>query len=277
MVETVTIVKGNDYPTLEESARAMGIDPSTVDPTATSQTPPEKILGKFSSTEELAKAYKELESKLGQRADDASPLPSDVQSQEDGDEVEDEPSNTDEGKSEEDSKVEEELANRGLAFDEFASEYEKDGALSDGSYEKLEKAGIPRELVDEFIAGREAVLELTRQSVFSEVGGEKSYFDMIEWAGNNYTAEEIEAFNNAVDGADANARMMAVRGLKARYETTVGREPTNTIEGTRRSGGNVSVYRSIAEMQTDMADPRYKSDPAFRARVEAKLARSNIL
>ena len=275
MVDTVTIKSENSGPTLEESARAMGIDPANIDSTATAQTPPEnaKLLGKFSSPEELAKAYTELEKKLGQKSaavePDENALPSD-EGEEQAPAVEDEP------KPEEET-VEEELANRGLDFSEFSSEYESNGELSTGSFEKLEKAGIPKALVEQFIAGQEAQRVLVQQTVFNEVGGSDNYDSMISWAGDNLSAEEIEAYNTAVDGSDTNARMMAVRGLKARYEAVRGREPSVMLEGQGRSAGNNSVYSSVAEMKKDMNDPRYKQSPAFRQKVEQKLARSNIL
>jgi hypothetical protein len=272
MVDTVTIAPdAPKNPSLEDSARAMGIDPATIDASSPTQTAPTKILGKFNSPEELAKAYTELESKLGKKDEDR--LPSDPVEPE-VDEAKPDP--TTEEKPEQ-TEAEKELESRGLSFDEFSAEYEENGALTDASFEKLEKAGIPRNMVEDFIAGQEARVALAEREVFESVGGQATYSSMIEWARNSLTPEEISAYDTAVTGYDAAARTMAVKGLQARYEAVRGREPAAPLDGNGTSRGDATVYESVAQMKMDMADPRYKSDPAYRKRVEAKLSRSNIL
>ena len=47
------------------------------------------------------------------------------------------------------------------------------------------------------------------------------------------------------------------------------------VGGEASTGGD--NYRSVAELMTDMQDARYHNDPAFRADVERKLARSEIM
>jgi hypothetical protein len=67
----------------------------------------------------------------------------------------------------------------------------------------------------------------------------------------------------------------AVLGLKARREAVVGFEPQRTVGGNAKPVAD--VYESIAQLKADMNKPDYKRDPAFRAKVEQKLARSNIM
>ena len=45
----------------------------------------------------------------------------------------------------------------------------------------------------------------------------------------------------------------------------------------RKSAPSVQGYRSNAELARDISDPRYSTDPAFRADVEARLAKSGDL
>ena len=43
---------------------------------------------------------------------------------------------------------------------------------------------------------------------------------------------------------------------------------------------NVSTqprYESLAQLTSDMSDPRYAEDPAFRSKVAARLQNSNVL
>ena len=98
---------------------------------------------------------------------------------------------------------------------------------------------------------------------------------MLGWASDNLEDGEIDAFNAAVNSGDMNQTMMAVQGLQARYSADATVEPSRTVEGQPVTSG--SSYRSVAEMMQDMNDPRYQKDPAFRADVEQKLSRSNII
>ncbi len=68
---------------------------------------------------------------------------------------------------------------------------------------------------------------------------------------------------------------MAVSGLQAKYLAQGNREP-NLIGGraTRSVGDKLE---SSAQVVAAMNDPLYKTDPAYRAKVEAKIARSNVL
>lgn len=209
---------------------------------------PEWLPEKFNSPEDLANAYNELQSKM---------------------------SSGDTAEAEEATEAAEQvITEAGLDFDALSSEYWENGGLSEESYEALQGAGIPRELVDQYANGQEALLESTRQQVYGSVGGEDSYEAMLGWASDNLEEGEIDAFNTAVNSGDMNQTMMAVQGLQARYSADATFEPSRTVEGQPVSGG--SSYRSVAEMMQDMNDPRYQNDPAFRADVEQKLSRSNI-
>ena len=136
-------------------------------------------------------------------------------------------------------------------------------------------AGIPKDIVDQFIAGQEALIDSTRNAVFSSVGGEENYNNMTAWASDNLSKDEIRAYNSAVNSSDPASATMAVKGLKARFNAEQGFEPTRQVRGEPAKAG-ASTYRSTSEMQEDMANPRYQKDPAFRKDVERKLARSNI-
>jgi hypothetical protein len=63
-------------------------------------------------------------------------------------------------------------------------------------------------------------------------------------------------------------RQLAVEGLQARFSSTEGNEPKLV---TGQAGQSTEVFRSTSELVTTMADPRYKSDPAYRTDIEKKL------
>ncbi len=252
-------------PTLEEeAAKYDNLDASTDDR-------PEWLPEKFKSPEDLAKAYGELEKKFSSRAKEAP--------------VEETDSTTDDvsDKGADDSKETETVEEKarqvtkaaGLDFDELSNSYWENGNLSDQQYEKLEQAGIPKSMVDQFIAGQEAIINTTRTQVFDTVGGEETYNAMTSWAADNLSEGEVNAYNTAVNSGNPAAAMMAVKGLKARFDAEVGFEPTRQVKGSTARAG-ASTYRSVAELEADMANPKYWNDSAFRKDVERKLSRSDI-
>lgn len=248
-------------PTLEESAAKIDeqFPPQVEDR-------PEWLPEKFKSAEDLAKAYSELEKKLGGNKPLDAPVDDEPPAEPDSDKAD----------TEGEDKAREAVENAGLNFDEMSTRYWESGELPEADYTALEKAGIPKQLVDQFIAGQEAILNATRQSVFSTVGGEEAYFTMTDWAGENMSKDEVATYNRAVNSGDMNMAMMAVKGLQARYAAEVGFEPQRQVTG-ENTKASASVYRSLAELQKDMADPRYQRDPAFRKDVENKLSRSDIM
>ncbi|AIK68513.1 putative capsid assembly protein [Mesorhizobium phage vB_MloP_Lo5R7ANS] len=115
---------------------------------------------------------------------------------------------------------------------------------------------------------------MATQRITSAAGGKESMDRMFAWASTSIPAAEIDTFNKAFEGADVNAAVIAMEQLKAKYETANGKDPT--LIGGKPSGSSVDAYGSWAEVTHDMSDERYGKDPAFRAKVQAKLGRSNI-
>lgn len=249
-------------PSLEEEA-------AKYDTPAPEEERPGWLPEKFKSPEDLAKAYSELEKKLGSRnpkAEDEAPAA------EDNAEAEAEAPEANEAE----AQAREVAENAGLDFDALASKYWETGGLEDADYDMLQSKGIPKAMVEQFIAGQEALRARTEQEVFSSVGGEDTYKSMISWAGDNLSKDEQIAYNRAVNSGDPNMVMMAVKGLQARYTAEVGFEPSRSVTG-ENTKATATVYRSLAELQKDMADPRYAKDPAFRDDVVRKLERSDIM
>lgn len=158
----------------------------------------------------------------------------------------------------------------GVDYNAAATEFATDGKLSDATYEKLAKAGIDKDLVDNYIEGRQAVQGARDAELLATVGGESQFKAMAGWAANGgMTPGEIAAFDRATVEGTKDEAALALAGLKSRYEAVKGRDPT-LLTGT--NGHTPSAgFRSRTEMTTAMKDPRYSSDPAYRADVEAKI------
>ena len=159
---------------------------------------------------------------------------------------------------------------KGLDYSSLETEFNENGSLSEETYVSLAEKGIPKEMVDAYIAGQQAIAEQTAGKLMAVAGGEQGYQDMIAWASENLSQAEQDEFNSSL-GNDAQAEF-AIQGLYARYKSNA----TPQLVKGQASPTATSGYASKQEMSADMSNPRYKSDPAFRANVARKIAKSNF-
>lgn len=265
MVDTVVIpatAPTEDPKHVEEMVKkAEGASQPPADETPATDPPkedrPSWLPEKFKSPEDLAKAYNELQSKLGKPA---------------------EPQNTETKATEQPNQeqVQQELQTKGLDLSEFSNEFSQKGELSPESYEKLEKAGYPRNLVDQYIDGQKAQAALYESEVKSVAGGDQGFAEMVEWAKANLSPTEIAAYNAAIDSGNRDQAKLAVAGVYQKFSAARPSEPS-LVKGGTSGTSTGEFYESVAQLTKDMASPEYKTDPAFRARVQAKLSRSSIL
>ena len=227
------------------------------------QSKPEGLPEKFNSVDELVKSYSELEKKLGEQSQPTEKSVDPVSKAE----LKGQP------KSDLDIATKA-VDSAGLNMDSLAEEYAKDGKLADGSYESLQKAGIPKDYVDRFIAGQQAIADQQSSSVKEMVGGTQAYDSMSEWASQNLSETEKTAYNSAVNSKDLESVKLAVVGLKARYSQATGSEP-KLVEGKASASGEQG-FQSWAQVTQAMSDPRYAKDPAYQTEVKNKLANSKI-
>ena len=227
------------------------------------QSKPEGLPEKFNSVDELVKSYSELEKKLGEQSQPTEKSVDPVSKAE----VKEQP------KSDLDIATKA-VDSAGLNMESLSEEYAKEGKLADGSYKSLEKAGIPKDYVDRFIAGQQAIADQQSSSVKEMVGGTQAYDSMSEWASQNLSETEKTAYNSAVNSKDLEAVKLAVVGLKARYSQATGSEP-KLVEGKSSASGEQG-FQSWAQVTQAMSDPRYAKDVAYQAEVKNKLANSKI-
>lgn len=167
------------------------------------------------------------------------------------------------------------VTNVGLDWDGLHTEYATNGKLSDETYASLEAKGLPREQVDIYIAGRQAQADTYDNAVYAAAGGTAEYTALIEWAKNNLTDAEKVAFNEAVTSGKAAVASLAVEGLTARRNAKRGTPPQNLLNGNRQATG-VAPFGSQAEVTEAMRNPKYKTDPAYREQVIARMAASSF-
>ncbi len=216
---------------------------------------PEWLPEKFNTVDDFVKSYSELESKLG-----STQAPDKI-----------EPSNETQ---EENSgwKV------GGVDMEKYSEEYRREGALSQQSYKELADAGYPEEVVNSYIGGVKAQSRSeidNLKSVYDSVGGIETYNQMVQWAANNFTPEEKQAYNNINDSGNVDAIKMNVHTLQDRYSKATGIDP-KLIKGETvpATGGK---FESTAQIIEAMSSKKYKTDPAYRQEVYTKLSRSSVI
>ncbi len=210
------------------------------------------LAGKYKDAQELEKAYIELQSKLGEKSEEASP--------QETEEVE-----TDE-------TVETTILD--TLWEEAQNEYTEE------TLQKLEKMD-PKDLAQMHLEYRNQnqnqQSQITDQQVTALkniVGGESKYNDMISWAKNNLSEQDIELFDGVMDRGDAASAFFAIDSLKTRYLEAIGTEGEMLTGKAPSSRGD--QFKSQAQVVEAMSDPKYDNDPAYRKEVMDKLGRSNI-
>lgn len=132
-------------------------------------------------------------------------------------------------------------------------------------------------VLDQFLVGQKATAETQAAKAVEVVGGRQAYDTMAQWAAANFTPEQRAAYNSAVTSGDPNVRENALLALKARYDAANKAAPQllkGTTQGTQPAGE--PPFANMAQVTAAMRDPRYRSDPAYRASVAERLSRSTI-
>ena len=220
------------------------------------------LAGKYKSSEELEKAYIELQKKLG----------------------EDKPEDT-EACTEEKSEEKPELSDHASLITSASDEYYANGnKLSDETMAKFSSLST-QDLIKAYMevqatqpekpaAPQVEISQDQINQIKNSAGGEQQYANIVNWAKSNINKDQLDAFNDVVNSGNVPAIRLAVSGLKAEYDAA------NGVEGKMVTGktapNNGDVFRSQAELVRAMSDARYDNDPAYRQDVIEKLDRSDL-
>ena len=213
------------------------------------------LAGKYKNAQELEKAYKELESKIG--VQEAPPQES---------------ANTE--STEEKTEVQKEF------LSSLWEESQQEGDFKQETLDKL-KGMNPTDLAQEYLNYRAENQQEQPQlqqkdidNLYNVAGGKKGYTEMMDWANNNIAKEEIKMYDAVMEKGDPLAAFFAVKALHYRFTDSQG------VDGRMLTGKAVKSekpgFKSQAALVAAMNDPKYDNDPAYRSEVMEKLARSDI-
>lgn len=230
----------------------------------------ELIAGKFTSQEELVRAYEELQKKLGQPKEEGEEEP-----------VEEQPEAAEEIT--EETPEEEPVSETVTYMEELGREYSESGELPPEAMERLSSMD-PKQLIESYLqyqqrATQAAQVQAMKQTevnqIMDSVGGAEQYQNLVGWAAQNLGPEEVSQFNEVTNSQNPAAIRFAVEALNNRYKAAEGYEAP-LVTG-QKAASKSKGFRSQAELARAIADPRYSKDPAYRQDVEEKLARSGDL
>jgi len=203
---------------------------------------------KFATPEDMAKAYGELETKLGSaKKPDAAAPAADT------------------------TAVEAAATKAGVDLNAIGKEYaENGGKLTDATMKSLADKGISKEAVDAYIGGLTSKVAKLQGELATIAGGEEQLKSVYEWAKTNLSADEIKAYNSALS-TNPDAAKMVLAGVVSRYTAATGSEP-KLIDAAPSPSSGEKPFESSAEVTRAMGDPKYKTDQAFRDKVARRLA-----
>ena len=205
-----------------------------------------KLAGKYNSTEELEAAYLELQKKLG--------------SNEEQDNVQEESEETPEGSWLEEAY--ESIRESGELSQELTQQISEMSGMDVFNAMKDSAPAASRDLTDSEVS-----------SIYDEVGGKETYSNIVSWAKDSFTDEDIQAYDAMIETGNMSQIKLALRGLYSQYTDAMGSEG-NMLQG--KPAETQSSFRSQAELIQAMNDPRYDNDPAYRQDVLNKLGRSEV-
>ena len=215
------------------------------------------LAGKYQSAEELERGYLELQKRLSSQSNDDTPTEQATEEPEE---------------QEQDEEVDADL------FDTIMESY-RTGEWDESIVDTVSKMD-PIDVANMFLEkqGEAQQSEVATQEEIDQiqesVGGMESYRNMIQWAGQNLSENEIAMYDAAMDKGDPLTMFFAAQALNARYQDAIGYDGEMLTGSAPRNTRD--AFRSQAELVAAMSDPRYDKDPAYRQDIAEKLERSNL-
>ena len=289
MAETFTVDTTADTATTAENLTAEEQDSLAVGESI-AQEQDTLLAGKYKNAEELEKAYKELEQKLGSQDEPAAEPEAEAEPQTIEEELSQgyrEDGTVDYAKVTETygSEISDVMQKAGVDPWAISQEFhDNQGQYTPEMVKQLTDAGFSEAAVKSYFAGRAAESGYTSKveditdaqiaDIQTKAGGAETYKNLVGWAQQNLSEASINAFDNVINTGTIDEINFAVAGLKAQYDNA------NGFEGKMYTGkapqNNRDVFRSQAELVAAMSDKRYDNDPAYRQDIIEKLDRSDL-
>ena len=235
----------------------------------------EAILGKFKSPQDLAKAYAELQRKMGQQSAEPQAEPA----------TEPEAAETPGYSADQASEVYgkeavELLAGKGVDLAELMWNADQGADISEHYDTLAETFKVPRQVVENYVskaqsapsAGEAGLSDADATELLQSVGGQENFDQLSGWAKVNLPAEELASYNAVVDSGNKEAIGWALKAMQARQVA-----PDAVVEPQLYGGGVATETKVVFESQQQVLDAMnkrndrgqrlYDVDEAYRNKV----------
>ena len=247
------VIIPTDVPVEGTPAPAVETPPEVVLPS--DETPfamPEKFEGK--TAEEIAKSYLKLEAL---KAKDETPP-----------------------KEENETPPKDDATTTADLIEEYAS---RGTDLTEEDYTTLEEKGYSRKQVDIYKAGVEAQTQAKTLATMEKAGTtSEEASNAANWARDNWPAERVASFNDAISNADESVQVQMLQMLTEQFRTNDTKPQNNgPVHAQNSPAPATQGYESMEQLVADQSDPRYDSrsfryDPAYYKAVRDKAGRSSL-
>lgn len=167
-------------------------------------------------------------------------------------------------------KLADDLNTKGVDFKSLETEFLDNGKLSQQSYEALEKAGYPKEVVNGYLKGVEAESKAFYNSVITSAGSEQEYQQVMDFVKSKGDSA-IDDFNSAINSGNLGIINMVIKGYKAEMTATNGTTNRTLIGGSSGTADNTTAgFETKEEMVKAMSDTRYGKDKKYTQEVEQR-------
>lgn len=239
----------------------------------------ELLLGKFKSADDLARAYQELEKKLGQPRDTdpgdepLSPEPP-------------QPYTREQSVNDYGEFLSDVFETAEVNPYEIAQKWEQGEDLTD-YVDKLEAAGIPRPVVEQYLARpaeQQQAVEFTdadTAEIKAMVGGDEGFQQLSTWAVEHLEAQQLVDYNRVVNSGNKDAIRWALTAMKAMADGGKAKPAEPKLIGGKAPGEGTKFesQQQVLDAMTkrnDKGQKLYDVDDAYRNKVRDMLARSDV-
>ena len=164
---------------------------------------------------------------------------------------------------------------------QWTIEFATNNALSEDTVKAIqEKTKLPEFVVNEYMQGQKAKLEMAYAKASDLVGGRDELSKMFVWASKNLSQAEQNSINQNLASP---AWDVALYGLQTKYakatQTSKPAEPKPTARGQVNIASTqqgITAYQTKREFSAERNNPQFESNPRFRAYVEQRMMRTDF-
>ena len=246
----------------------------------------EAILGKFKSPQELAKAYAELQRKMGEQGSQPDSSPD---SEPEAAPVETEGYSTEQAVEVYGQEAVETLAGKGVDLADLMYRADSGEDISEHFGTLAETFGVSEQVVENYVSKAQAgeaaeaggLTDADASALMDSVGGQEAFNQLSGWAKSNLSKEELANYNAVVDSGNKDAISWALKAMKALQGSNDavvepqlygGGAPTDT---TVRFESQQQVLDAMNK-RNDRGQRMYDIDEAYRNKVQMILAASDV-